>query len=88
MPNETGASMHFEIRTYFGAYDGEAYNNSSETEAARDLGAVAINTHLAHDISDLVTGLAAGDLLTVRVYYDATVATSNGLIRGLRLKYS
>lgn len=89
LPTATEADMHFQIVTSFGAYDGnENHNAHSETGNARDIGATVNIQNLAYDISDLVTGLATGDLLQVRVNYDATAVASNAFIRGIRLKYN
>ncbi|MBA7579993.1 hypothetical protein ES708_21879 [subsurface metagenome] len=90
-PMETGASMNFVIATYYGAYNGgESYQVHFETEDPRDIGATVTGENLAHSISDLVDlgPLAAGDLLFVRVVYDAAVIDSNSRVAGLRLKYT
>ena len=89
--NETAASMHFDITTYYGSKDGgENWNAHSETEAARDIGATVANQNLAHSIADLVDAVApvAGDVLIVNVAYNATAIDSNAYVSGLRLKYT
>lgn len=90
LPLETGASMHFEINTRWGAYNG-GENHDVHAEAAnnRDIGATITNQNLNHSISDLVDIAApvAGDLLSVDVLYNATAVDSNAYVRGLRLKY-
>jgi len=90
VPQETGADMHFQITTYYGVYNGgEAYNVHTENEI-RDIGATVTDENFAHSIADLVdiAALAAGDLLVVRVRYDATVIDSNAYLKGLRLQYT
>jgi len=89
LPQATGAGMNVTITTYFGAYaGGEAYNAGSETEADRALGATVTDQNLAHDIADLVTGLVAGDVLTVTANHRATAVATNSYVRGIRFKYS
>ena len=91
IPQETGASMHFDIVTLYGAYNGgEAYNAHSETATARDIGATVTDQYFAEDISDLVdtAPLAAGDLLMVEVAFNATVVDSFAYVVGLRLRYT
>jgi len=86
-----GANMHFDITTYYGAYNGgENYNVHTETADARDIGATVANQYKAHSISDLVdiAPLAAGDILYVSVEYDATSIASLAFLVGLRLKYN
>lgn len=88
-PALTLANMHFRIRTYFGQYDGgEAWNVHSEDEAGRNIGATVNGRNLAHDITDLCTGLAAGDFLHVNVGYDATANESAAYPQALRLKWT
>jgi len=91
VPNATGADMHVDVDTFYGAYNGgEAQNVHGETGNARDIGATINNQNLAHDISDLVdtNPLVAGDFLLVKVAYDATAVATNLNYKGLRLKYS
>ena len=87
----TGADMHVDITTYYGAYNGgEQFNVHSETENARDIGATVNGENLAHGISDLVdaAALAAGDILHVELLYDATAVATNLTFKGLRLRYT
>ena len=89
IPAATGANMKWHFTTYFGAYNGgEAFEAGSEVGAGRDVGATVFVQNIAHDIADLVTGLAAGDILIVKILYSATAIASNGWAKGLRLKYS
>ncbi len=89
-PLATGASMHFNISTLYGAYDGEAYNTRGETAVARDIGATVAGQNLANDISDLVdaAALAAGDWLLVWMQYNATAIVGNAYMYGIRFKYT
>ena len=90
-PTETGASMNFVIQTFYGAYNGgEDWNVHTETADPRDIGATVADQNLAHSISDLVNvaALAVGDLLTVRVAFDAAAVDSNAYVKGLRFKYT
>lgn len=91
IPWETAASMHFDITTYYSAYNGgEAWSIHTEADTARDIGATSSQQHFAHDISDLVdvAALAAGDFLFVYVAYNDTDVDSNAFLRGIRLKYT
>lgn len=90
LPEATGADMHCEIKTFYGAYDDETYNVRTETADARDIGATVNIQNLAHSIADLVDTdpLVAGDLLWVDVLYDATAVATNLTYRGLRLRYN
>uniref|UniRef100_A0A6M3KFY3 Uncharacterized protein n=2 Tax=viral metagenome TaxID=1070528 RepID=A0A6M3KFY3_9ZZZZ len=88
LPDESAASMHFDYVTYFGNYNGQAFNIHSETGAARDIGATVANQYKARDITDLCTGLAAGDILYVRVAYNATAVDSNAHIIGIRIVWA
>lgn len=91
VPNENAASMHFDIETTYGSYaGGEDFNVHTETADARDIGATITSQNIAHSISDLVNiaALAVGDLLTVKVAYDATDVDSNAFYRGIRFIYS
>ncbi len=90
-PRATGASMHFDIRTYYGAYNGgENHNVHAEVDAGRDIGATVQNQNLAHGIADLVdvTALAAGDFLQVYMAYSAVAIASTSYVKGIRCKYS
>lgn len=90
-PNETGANMHCDIRTCYGAYNGgEDYYVHNEVEEARDIGATVDNQNLAHNIDDLVdiAPLAAGDYLRVKVAYNVTAVDTNLYYKGLRLRYT
>lgn len=90
IPQATGANMHVDVVTEYGAYNGgEAHNVHTETGDSRDIGATVNGENLAHDISDLVdtAALAAGDLLNVKVEYDAAAVATNLIYRGLRLLY-
>lgn len=91
LPWGTGASMNFVILTQYGAYvGGESYAVHTETADPRNIGATVIGQHVAHSISDLVdvAALAAGDVLMVKVTYDAAAIASNAYVRGIRLKYA
>ncbi len=90
-PVETGVSMHFNINTYYGAYNGgENHNVHTENDTGGDIGATVANQNLAHSIAHLVDAnpIVAGDLLHVRVQYNATAIDSNAWVKGIRLKYS
>lgn len=90
-PVETGANMNFIITTYYASYNGgELWSAHTETEDPRDIGATVNLNNLAHSIADLVdiANLVAGDLLVVRVRYNAAVTDSNAYIKGLRLRYT
>jgi len=91
LPRETGANMHINITTEYGAYNGgEAYNVHSEADTARDIGATVAWENMAHSISDLVDAvpLAAGDLLMVSLTFNATAIDTHLDVRGIRLSYS
>lgn len=90
LPLATGADMHIDVITTYGAHNGgENYNVHTETGDSRDIGATVTNQNLAHNISDLVdiAAMVAGDLLTVQVLYDAAAVATNLYYRGLRLWY-
>lgn len=87
----TGASMHFNITTWYGVYTGgENWAAHTETEVARDIGATVASEYNNHDISDLVdiVALAAGDILIAYIDYNATAIASWANVAGLRLKYN
>lgn len=91
LPLATGASMNFVVVTRYGAYNGgESASGHTETADPRDIGATVNGQNVAHSISDLVdiAALAAGDLLSVEVYYDVAAIASNGVLRGIRFKYA
>ena len=88
LPLATGADMHIDVVTQYGAHNGgENHNVHTETGDSRDIGATVTNQNLTHSISDLVdiAAMVAGDLLTVQVLYDAAAVATNLYYRGLRL---
>ncbi len=91
MSGATGADMHCDIITYWGSKDGgENYNVHTEVENARDIGATVLNQYLSHSITDLldVAAPAAGDVIVIRIAYDATAVATNVNVSGVRLKYT
>ena len=89
--NETGANMHFSFNSYYGAYTGgEDYNEHSETDNNKDIGATVTDRNSVYDVEYLfdTAAIAAGDILRFHVAYSATAIDSNAYITGLRLKYT
>lgn len=90
LPQATGADMHADFGTEYGAYNGgENFNVHGEVVDSRDIGATVTNENLVVDISDLVdtNALVAGDLLTVHVLRDGAAVATNLYFRGARLLY-
>ena len=85
----TGANMHITIQTYFANYaGGEDFTTGSGAGANVDIGATVTQQYLAWNISGYVAGLAAGDILSVKLTYSATEVASNLVYVGLRFLWT
>jgi len=84
--HETAASQHLTINTFWGKV-GEQRNNHTAVGTDRNLGAVTNGQIHAHDVSDLLSPLEAGDVVGFFIEYSATAVDSNVAILGVRFRY-
>jgi len=84
--HETAASQHLTINVYWGKV-GEQRNNHFSGGPNRDLGAVTNGQIHAHDVSDLLSPLEAGDVVGFYIEYSSTAVDSNVFILGVRFRY-
>jgi len=83
-PLATQGSANWDITSYFAAI-GEAYNTHSLSDAASTYN-VTDDQMFEVDVSGILTGLAAGDWLVVRIL--VSTAGHNVGVHGLKITYS
>ena len=84
IPKDTNATANIDINSIYAA-NGEAYNTHSEAEAAATY-AITTNQIYDLDISGILSALAAGDYVGIRVLSGA--ADSEFYLVGIRFKYT
>lgn len=84
IPDQTNATTNIDINSDYGAI-GEAYNNHSESDTASTYN-LTQNQIYALDVSGILTGIAAGDYVGIRITAGAGGDTHNFI--GFRLRYT